>query len=222
MRRAALVLIIVVTGCWTRASDEPAADEPAVDEPTQAKASPKQEPALAADGGTKQDPSFAVMQKVCASDCSGRFASVTVFRDEAGKAVKLRFDGDHEVCSHPPRIYYDGEGRETLTVAEKPVVPGSPEAESIAAKQAAEVEGLNADEMLSCFDPSRCEADRIPDNTRSNYECRSDSDCVSCECAPVNRDEWTRRGGAETCNVPGEECRATNPACCDGRCVLAY
>lgn len=214
MRRAALILILIVTGCWSRSSDE----QPAAADPTPVQAPSDEQPARP---GVIVDPSFAVMQKVCASECAGPFARVTVFRDQAGKAAKLRFDGDLDVCSHPPRSYHDAEGRVTLTVAEEPVEPGSPTAESIAAKQAAEIEGLEQSETLSCFDRSRCEADRIPEGMRSSFACRSDSDCVGCACAPVNRDEWTRRGGADECNIAGEECRATNPACCDGQCVLA-
>jgi hypothetical protein len=56
----------------------------------------------------------------------------------------------------------------------------------------------------------------------SDLPCRFDSECVGCSCRPVDRGEYERRGGPEVCNSPaGEECIATNPACCDGRCVLA-
>ena len=60
----------------------------------------------------------------------------------------------------------------------------------------------------------------------SDFPCTFDSDCVSCSCAPVNREEHARLGGNAYCerfNQPParEECTATNPACCDGRCVLA-
>lgn len=60
----------------------------------------------------------------------------------------------------------------------------------------------------------------------SEFPCEFDSDCVPCECRPVNRAEHARLGGDAYCerfNQPParEECIATNPACCDGRCVLA-
>ena len=60
----------------------------------------------------------------------------------------------------------------------------------------------------------------------SDLPCSLDSDCVSCECLPVNRTEHARLGGNAYCerfNQPParEECMATNPACCDGRCVLS-
>jgi hypothetical protein len=60
----------------------------------------------------------------------------------------------------------------------------------------------------------------------SDFPCALDSDCVSCSCLPVNRVEHARLGGNAYCerfNQPParEECIATNPACCDGRCVLA-
>ncbi|MBN1771628.1 MAG: hypothetical protein JXB32_10220 [Deltaproteobacteria bacterium] len=60
----------------------------------------------------------------------------------------------------------------------------------------------------------------------SDFPCTFDSECVPCECRPVNRAEHARLGGDAWCerfNQPParEECIATNPACCDGRCVLA-
>jgi hypothetical protein len=60
----------------------------------------------------------------------------------------------------------------------------------------------------------------------SDFPCAFDSDCLACSCAPVNRTEHARLGGDAYCerfNRPParEECIATNPACCEGRCVLA-
>jgi hypothetical protein len=60
----------------------------------------------------------------------------------------------------------------------------------------------------------------------SEFPCTFDSDCVACSCRPVNRAEHARLGGNAYCerfNQPParEECIATNPACCDGRCVLS-
>lgn len=226
MRRVSLAVLVFAAsgsllGCWSRSNDEPAVAEPTRDGVASKPSTPTSPPATA-ERDAAVGPSYAVMQKVCASSCAGPFARVAVFRDEAGAVAKLRFDGDLDRCSHPPRIYFDAEGNETLTVANEPVVAGSPEAEAFAAKQAAELEGLDEAETLSCFDAARCEAERIPEGMRSTFECRSDSDCLACECMPVNRGEWERRGGAERCEIAGEECVATNPACCDGRCVLAY
>jgi len=60
----------------------------------------------------------------------------------------------------------------------------------------------------------------------SEFPCAFDSECLACSCAPVNRTEHARLGGDVYCerfNRPParEECIATNPACCGGRCVLA-
>ena len=60
----------------------------------------------------------------------------------------------------------------------------------------------------------------------SDFPCTFDSDCLACSCRPVNRAEHARLGGNAYCerfNQPParEECVATNPACCDGRCVLS-
>jgi hypothetical protein len=80
----------------------------------------------------------------------GRFASVTVFRDAEGRTARLVLDGDLEVCSHPPRRYFDARGEETLVIAERPIVPGSAEANQLAAAQDREVAGLREAETLRC------------------------------------------------------------------------
>jgi hypothetical protein len=202
----------------TPRSDEgasrPASDEGGGQDPQRGKGEGEGEGAL------PEDPSYAVMQKVCASPCAGSFAQVQVFRDAEGRVARLRYDGDLGSCSHPPRIYFDAAGEQTLAVAERPVEAGSAEAEDLAAKQAEQVEGLREAELLGCFSPEHCKPKRSK-GFRSELACRSDSDCASCACAPVNRPEYERRGGSKACNIPGEECIATNPACCAGKCVLA-
>ena len=199
--------LALLLGCTDRATNDKAAA------PDKAEAPPPPEAAEPSAGPT--DPSFALMQKVCASPCTGGFARVAVFRDSDGQVARLRYDGDIDSCSHPPRIYFDGEGTQTLHVAMRPVEAGSDEA-----KQAEQIQGLVESETLSCFDADRCTPARS-EGSRSAFACRSDSDCVGCECAPVNRAEWERRGGADACTIDGEECIATNPACCDGKCVMA-
>jgi hypothetical protein len=158
--------------------------------------------------------------KICAHPCGGNFARITVFRDASGAVGRLMFDGDLEACSHPPRIYFDAQGHESLTIPLEPVVPDSPKAKDLSARQDAQVEGLLEDERLGCPDPQMCEPSRT-EGFRSEYGCRTDADCMTCQCAPVDRTTYNRRGGDEACVVPGEECRATNAACCDGRCVLS-
>src|SRR5262245_2159701 len=70
------------------------------------------------------------------------------------------------------------------------------------------------------LDPAFCEPART-EGFRSEMPCVGDDDCVECQCAPVNRAEWDRRGGAEACTDPHAECIATNAVCCDGKCMLA-
>ena len=159
------------------------------------------------------------MQKVCATSCAGPFSRVQVFRDAGGRAARLRFDGDLQLCSHPPRVYFDAQGTQTLGIPNEPVEAGSAQARAYAEKQAAEVKDLREAEQLGCFDASACEAGQIK-GVVSAFRCRSDSDCASCACAAVNRPEFVRRGGPDGCNVDGEECTATNAVCCDGTCAL--
>lgn len=170
---------------------------------------------------TPQDPSYEVLTKLCSSAlCNGPMASLRVFRNAEGEVARMRFDGDLEACSHPPRIYFDAEGVETLSIPNEPVEPGSEKATAYQRKQAAEVDGLVEAEALGCPEAEFCGTPRT-EGFRSDFPCRTDDDCVECQCRPVNRDEWNRRGGSKACTDPSAECTATNPACCGGRCVLA-
>ena len=60
----------------------------------------------------KPDYDEAVIAKVCAGACVGKFARITVLRDAEGKVARYRFDGDFAVCSHPPRVFFDTKGDE--------------------------------------------------------------------------------------------------------------
>ena len=172
----------------------------------------------AADAGL--DPSFAVVSKICAGTCGGPYASLQVFRNAAGAVGRLVFDGDPEDCSHPPRIYFDRTGTPTLTIPMEPVAVGSPEEKKLAIDQAAQTEGLTEAEMLGCTDPKMC-APKRTEGFVSEYACASDRDCMTCDCGPVDRMTWERRGGNKVCTNPDEECTATNAVCCDGHCVLS-
>lgn len=123
---------------------------------------PQSPPAAEADGSAPADPPpdapptapltahSPAIERVCTASCAGPLASVVVFRDAEGRAARIRFDGDLQVCSHPPRIYFDARGVETLTVPNRPVVPDSPEALELQAQQAAQIEGLSEAESLGC------------------------------------------------------------------------
>jgi hypothetical protein len=147
-------------------------------------------------------------------------ALLRVFRNAEGEAARIRFDGDREACSHPPRIYFDGAGNQSLAIPNEPVEAGSEAAKEFQRKQAAEVEGLVEAELLTCPETEFCGTPRT-EGFESDFWCRTDDDCVDCQCGPVNRDEWNARGGEKGCIDPSAHCTATNPACCGGRCVLA-
>jgi hypothetical protein len=89
-----------------------------------------------------------VVAKICEHPCAGELASIAVFRDAQGAVGRYRFDGDLQVCSHPPRIYYDERGRNVLGVAHRPVEKD--EAEAIAQRQADAVAGFTEAETLRC------------------------------------------------------------------------
>ena len=97
-----------------------------------------------------QGPSDAVLAKICASPCAGEFARIAVFRTAAGKIGALRFDGDLQQCSHPPRVYFDADGGEIVTIPERPVERGSEEAKRFAAQQEAAAAGMTEAESVRC------------------------------------------------------------------------
>jgi hypothetical protein len=99
------------------------------------------------------EPSPAVLQKICTHLCAGPYATIAVFRDAQGVATRLRFDGDLQVCSHPPRVWYDAEGREVYAVGEFPVVAGSEEAKALIAEEEAAQAGTTEAESLRCPTP---------------------------------------------------------------------
>jgi len=54
----------------------------------------------------------------------------------------------------------------------------------------------------------------------SRFACEHDSDCLICQCEPIDRRELARRGGGERCvGETREECVVTNALCCERRCV---
>jgi hypothetical protein len=101
-------------------------------------------------------------------------------------------------------------------------VPPEASAEDVAPATGANAPGTGSN---SPHHDEFCRTERY-EGFSSDFPCAFDSDCVSCSCLPVNRVEHARLGGNAYCerfNQPParEECIATNPACCDGRCVLA-
>lgn len=96
------------------------------------------------------DPLSRAVEKVCNHPCAGSLAQIAVFRDAANAVGRLRFDGDLEACSHPPRIYFDADGNETFAIPFEPIVAGSPEAKALADQQDAQTRGLTESETLRC------------------------------------------------------------------------
>ena len=88
-------------------------------------------------------------QTICrAQPCGSEMSSITVYRDARG-AVK-RLVRTYGGCSHSPQLYFAPDGTPTDTMAEKPVVPGSDEAQGFAAQHARQVGGLVEAESISC------------------------------------------------------------------------
>ena len=48
---------------------------------------------------------------ICISTpCGGTFGRLQLFRDNAGRLVRILARGDFRVCSHPPAVYFDAQG----------------------------------------------------------------------------------------------------------------
>ncbi len=97
----------------------------------------------------KPDYDEAVIAKVCAGACVGKFARITVLRDAEGKVARYRFDGDFAVCSHPPRVFFDTKGDEVETIPEQPVTSDE-EAKAFAKRQEDATAGATEAETLRC------------------------------------------------------------------------
>lgn len=92
-----------------------------------------------------------IVAKICASaTCTGDFASVQIWHGDDGAVGRYVYDGDVQACSHPPRIYFDASGKETLHIGMHPVASGSDEARALSAKREAQVAGLEQSRRVSC------------------------------------------------------------------------
>lgn len=88
---------------------------------------------------------------ICASaPCVGSAARIQVWRDASGNVGRYVYDGDASTCSHPPRIYFDAEGAQTLAISFRPIVAGSPEDLALRAQREAETRGLTQAEQTRC------------------------------------------------------------------------
>ena len=135
--RPGLVFVSLLAGCATTSSEPSSESKPAQSKDDSAPAKPAIPAELAQ-----------AFETICKEPCQGKFARSVVFRDAEGKAQRIRYDGDLEVCSHPPRIYFDVHGNTVLGIPMEPVT--AEVAEEIGRKQDAIVEGLTEAESISC------------------------------------------------------------------------
>ena len=75
---------------------------------------------------------------------------MTIYRDQIGNMGFYELRGDPDKISHPPTIYYDKEGKERLTIPDKPVTPRSAEAVKFTKQRETLLKGYRAWETLSC------------------------------------------------------------------------
>jgi hypothetical protein len=139
-----LVLIAIACNSGTPPPDKPT---PPVDKPTPP-VEKRQPPADNVTSGSAADE--ALITRVCSGTCSGRMARVEIWRDASGAIGRLVYDGDIQRCSHPPRYYFDRDGKQTLAIPFEPIEPGSPKALEYQRTQAEQIAGLTKDRVVSC------------------------------------------------------------------------
>jgi hypothetical protein len=92
----------------------------------------------------------ALRKKLCSSPCTGKYARLTAFvRPSDGHAAIYRFEGDLSTCSHPPYIYFDGNGKQVYAVGNYPV-SGPDESKKLAAELDSVIGGLTEGGHQSC------------------------------------------------------------------------
>ena len=113
---------------------------------------------LSASGNSQPAPD-PVLRKICTGSCTGGLASVTAWRDSAGKMDYYEFSGDLRICPRGPVILYDSKGREALTIPNQPVDPQKKEmVESVRKLHQKRQELLNAhtpSKRMSCSEVPR-------------------------------------------------------------------
>ncbi len=137
MLRPCLALVALLAGCASTSSEPKGESLPGQTRDADGETAPAIPAELAK-----------AFRTICKEPCQGQFARSVVFRDAEGKAQRIRYDGDLQACSHPPRIYFDGEGKTVLAIPMEPVT--AEVAEEIGRKQDAIVEGLTEAETVSC------------------------------------------------------------------------
>jgi len=93
-------------------------------------------------------PPVASVTRICAADCAGPMARMSLWRDAGGAVALYVYDGDFDRCSHPPRIWFDKDGKELARVGSNPVPAGGvAEGPPIQARLTA---GLHESETIFC------------------------------------------------------------------------
>lgn len=116
---------------------------------------------LAACGSPEAAPSTAaptlpsvVLTSVCAEvPCGGPEGLVNVYRDAAGNVAHLV--RNYGSCADSPSIHFAADGTRRDVIPLEPVVPGSPEAETISARIDGWTPGLTLTDVVRCRDGVR-------------------------------------------------------------------
>jgi hypothetical protein len=92
-----------------------------------------------------------VVQKVCSkAPCAGKFSNVVALRDDSGKIVRYRHEGDVSSCSDPPTHWFDTDGNDVGGIGLFPVVPGSDKAKELDKRRNELSAGGKDSERISC------------------------------------------------------------------------
>ncbi len=116
--------------------------------------------------GANAEADRAFNARICmAVPCAGTFGQLEHFRDKQGRLVRILARGDFRVCSHPPAVYYDAQGKTLETIDDWLRVD---EARVRAANElhARMTAGLQRAEVISCSDV--CKTPSRPDPNDTN------------------------------------------------------
>lgn len=153
---AVVVLLLAAGGCQ-QPGDSPETAATTGRAPTGTAATPASAPTASARveasaaAGSLLAPD--VLKQVCGATCGGPLSSIRVYRDAGGKIARLyRLYGS---CSHSPGIYFSADGTQLDLIPERPIVPGSAEAQAVAARHTLQTQGLALTDVVSCSNGKR-------------------------------------------------------------------
>jgi hypothetical protein len=104
--------------------------------------------------------------QICmAVPCAGTFGQLQLFRDKRGRLARILARGDFRVCSHPPAVYYDAQGK-TLESIDDWLRVDKERASAAEEFHTLMTAGLQRAEVISCSDVCKTPSRPDPNDTK--------------------------------------------------------